>query len=207
MEISVTRIRKLSDGQPTPAEISDDISDEHVRLWRSTWVPFVTEAVSRFERQGKRRRDWPQDLHWRWDEKADWSRNIWALKRYALTSEGDLQGLLLLNLAKYSKLPSQKGRHVVYVEFVAAAPWNRPDMVEKRRFRGVGQALMRVAVEVSRHESFRGRVGLHSLPQACDFYRATCGMTDLGPDSSYDGLMYFEFTEEQADAFCRTPAK
>ena len=57
---------------------------------------------------------------------------------------------------------------------------------------------------------FHGRIGLHSLPQANDFYANTCGMTDLGADRDYNGgLRYFEMTPEQAQAFIakgeRTP--
>jgi hypothetical protein len=44
-----------------------------------------------------------------------------------------------------------------------------------------------------------GRLGL-SLPQADAFYRKI-GMTDLGQDSAYQNLRYFEMTAEQARAF------
>lgn len=67
---------------------------------------------------------------------------------------------------------------------------------------GKSSALMRVAIEVSRSESFKGRVGLHSLPQACAFYRNVCKMSDLGADADYHGLVYFEMTEDQAKSFC-----
>jgi hypothetical protein len=48
---------------------------------------------------------------------------------------------------------------------------------------------------------FKGRIGLHSLPQANAFYANTCGMTDLGFDQDYEGLRYFEMTPGQAEAF------
>lgn len=201
MNHSKTALRRCFSGQPAEAELYDDITDEHLDLWRSQWVPFAHAALP--TRHGQfPSSNLPEDLHWDWKKKTDWSRGLMALQRFALTCDGELQGLMLLNMAKYSKLPSQVGRHVAYVEFVATAPWNRPDLVAQPRFRGVGLALMRVAVEVSRAESFRGRVGLHSLPQACRFYREACGMTDLGPDANYDKLTYFEMTETQANTFC-----
>jgi hypothetical protein len=39
-----------------------------------------------------------------------------------------------------------------------------------------------------------GRVGLHSLRQAEDFY-ARCGMTRIGPDPNYYDLTYFEYPD------------
>lgn len=39
------------------------------------------------------------------------------------------------------------------------------------RLRGVGTALVTAAVALSEDEGFKGRIGLHSLPQAEDFYR------------------------------------
>lgn len=204
MNSGKTSLRRCSSGQPADAEIFDDITDEHLDLWRAQWVPFAQAALSarRLQRPASQM---PEDFHWDWKKKTDWSRSLMALQRFSLTCDGELQGLMLLDLTKYSKLPSQVGRHIAYVAFVATAPWNRPDFVEHPRFRGVGLALMRVAVEVSREESFRGRVGLHSLPQACQFYREVCGMSDLGSDASYDKLTYFEMTESQANTFCAPP--
>ena len=39
-------------------------------------------------------------------------------------------------------------------------------------------------LQLSRGEGFKGRVGLHALPQAEQFYREKCGMTPLGKDAS-----------------------
>ena len=69
------------------------------------------------------------------------------------------------------------------------------------RYHGVGSILIKAAVALSEDSEFHGRIGLHSLPQANDFYANTCGMTDLGIDPDYEGLRYFEMTPEQARAF------
>ena len=206
MNSTKTSLRHCDSGEPVKAELFDDITDDHLDQWRSQWVPFAQSAVAE-RKQRRKKLGLPEDLHWDWQKKTDWSRSFMALQRFALTCQGELQGLMLLDLAKYSKLPGQVGWHLAYVEFVATAPWNRPDIVEQPRFRGVGLALMRVAVEVSREESFRGRVGLHALPQACSFYRNVCSMTELGPDASYDKLIYFEMTEAQAKVFCSPQTK
>ena len=50
-------------------------------------------------------------------------------------------------------------------------------------------------------EGFKGRIGLHSLPQSNNFYANKVGMTDMGQDEEYQNLRYFEMTPEQAEAF------
>jgi hypothetical protein len=90
--------------------------------------------------------------------------------------------------------------NLVYVHFVEAAPWNRT-VLGKPRFRGVGSVLVGSAVEASLEAGYHGRIGLHSLRQADGFYRDSCGMTDLGPDSEYFNLRYFEMSDTQAIEF------
>jgi len=72
--------------------------------------------------------------------------------------------------------------------------------------KGIGTVLVAAAVQLSIDEGNKGRIGLHSLPQADSFYRDRCGMTDLGPDASYDPkvpLRYFEMTEAQATSYLK----
>jgi len=45
-----------------------------------------------------------------------------------------------------------------------------------------------------------GRVGLHALPQAEEFYRK-CGMTPIFRDPQHEDLVYYEFTKNQAQLF------
>jgi hypothetical protein len=47
---------------------------------------------------------------------------------------------------------------------------------------------------------FEGRCGLHSLSHAEGFYRGI-GMSDLGIDSDYSSLRYFELSEAAARKF------
>ena len=111
----------------------------------------------------------------------------------------------MINLTKLTaRLPSQRGKDLAYVEFVATAPWNRPELTKEPQFRGLGSTMIRTAIEVSIAEGFRGRVGLHSLPQSESFYGDSdkCGMTNFGSDASCYALAYFEMTEQQAAAFC-----
>ena len=87
------------------------------------------------------------------------------------------------------------------MEYVENAPWNRKELFDPPRYRGVGSVLIRAAVALSEDQEFHGRIGLHSLPQANSFYANTCGMTDLGTDPGYHDLRYFEMTSKQARVF------
>jgi hypothetical protein len=210
VEKSLVYLEKRETGEAIEAELWDDISDEHVGLWRATWLPLVEEAKARLTNEGIPRSKWPQDLHWDWSQKTDWSRALLSLQRFAITCEGSLQGLMMVNFTKLTaRLPSQRGKDLAYVEFVATAPWNRPELTREPKFRGLGSTMVRTAIEASAAEGFRGRIGLHSLPQSENFYgdRDKCGMTNLGPDVSCYNLAYFEMTEAQAAEFCNRGTK
>ena len=122
-----------------------------------------------------------------------------AFRGFSIVAQGVTQGLAQVNLTKSAREPSQEGKPLVYVEYLEVAPWNRPELGATPRLRGLGTALMTATIALSEEEGFKGRIGLHSLPQADDFYRR-CGMTDLGPDQAYQNLRYFEMTAEQARA-------
>ncbi len=74
----------------------------------------------------------------------------------------------------------------------------RPAIVKRATcYRKAGDLLLRAAILLSRETGWEGRVGLHALPQAESFYRDR-HMSDLGIDSAYQGLRYFEMTPEQS---------
>ena len=104
--------------------------------------------------------------------------------------------------SKRGRLDGQKGQHLAYINYLEIAPWNWDESyADPPRYRGAGPILLRAAIEASHDEGFKGRVSLHSLPQAVTFYER-CGMTNLGPDQKYQGqLPYFEMTPEQAKLF------
>ena len=201
MEQSLIYLRRPDTLEIVPAEFWDDISDQHLELWRTTWMPVVDRMVNRLTSAKIPKEKWPQDLHWEWDKKTDWSRHLLAMRRFAITCGGSLQGLMMINLTKYGRLPEQLGKDLAYIEYVNTAPWNRPEISDTQQFSGVGTAMIGAAVEVSREEGFKGRIALHSLRQSARFYREKCGMSDLGADTDYYGLNYFEMTTEQADRY------
>src|SRR6267154_6515909 len=77
----------------------------------------------------------PEDHHWDWKWKADEWRPLLGYHSFAIVCENDLQGLMLVSDFKSARLRVQFGKPVVYVEFVATAPWNRPELQKPPRFR------------------------------------------------------------------------
>ena len=139
MEKSDIYLQRSGTREDVDAELWDDISDLHLELWRSTWVPMIDHAKRRLKSAAVPPHKWPQDLHWDWGEKTDWSRPLLTLQRFSITCGGALQGLMLVNLTKLTaRLPSQKGKDLAYIEFVSTAPWNRPEISGVQQFHGIG---------------------------------------------------------------------
>ena len=204
MTVRVRQVHLLNveRGQPEPAELWDAITEQQLTDWENEWVPELLKAIKRLEREGVERRHWPQSSHWDWRKKVETLRGMLASPGFSIVCDGLTQGMMIVDtVKKRCRISSQKGKPLVYVEFVENAPWNRRKLCDSPRYRGVGSILIRAAVELSEESEFRGRIGLHSLPQANSFYANTCGMTDLGVDPDYQGLCYFEMTPEQARAF------
>lgn len=189
---------------PEQGDLLDATTEQQLADWEAEWVPELFKAVQRLHRAGIERRLWPQSRHWDWRNKAKALQGMLAHPGFSVVCGGVTQGMMILDTTtKRCRVEGQKGKNLVYVEFVENAPWNRRELCDTPRYRGIGSVLIRAAVSLSQHEEFKGRIGLHSLPQANSFYANTCGMTDLGIDTDYEGLRYFEMTPEQAEAFIR----
>lgn len=198
----------VATGALEPADLLDAITDKQLADWEAEWVPELFKALQKLNRAGVQRANWPQSRHWDWRRKASRLQEMLAHPGFSIVSGGVTQGMMLADVTtKRCRLASQVGKNLVYVSFVENAPWNRTELFNPPRYRGVGSILMRAAIELSKEHEFKGRLGLHSLPQANSFYANTCGMTDLGPDLAYQGLRYFEMTPEQAEAFVKKGGK
>jgi hypothetical protein len=195
-------------GQPEAAELWDAITEKQLADWEGEWVPELFKAVQRLARAGVERKHWPQSRHWDWRRKTEALQGMLANPGFSIVCGGVTQGMMLVDTTmKRCHLESQKGKNLVYVSFVETAPWNRKELFDPPRYRGVGPIFIRAAIELSKEQEFKGRIGLHSLPQANGFYANVCGMTDLGADQDYQGLRYFEMTPEQAEAFIKKGGK
>jgi hypothetical protein len=188
------------DGTKVEGEIYDGISTENLEDFETVWYPLLValhqEAVTR-QAAGEECHD-GADFHWGWRKFVERAETDLSLKQFALEVDGETQGLMQLSLIHRSRI--EPGQHLIYVDRLAAAPWNRKSNKEGRRYRPVGPLLMRQAIGTSLSEGFSGRVGLHSLPGAASFYRDRLGMRSFGfdPDPAHESLEYFELSAAQA---------
>jgi hypothetical protein len=192
-----------------PAELWNAITDQQLADWEALWQPSLLEAIQRLHRAKVPLRQWPQSRHWDWRRKAASIRGLLANPAFSVMCGGVTQGMMILETTRRRcRVDAQKGKNLIYVEYVENAPWNRKELLfDQPRYRGVGSILMRAAIETSNSEGFKGRLGLHALPQSNAFYAKTCGMTDLGADSNYLGMHYFEMTFEQSEEFIARGAR
>jgi hypothetical protein len=191
-----------ADGKLVEGALLDAIAEQQMVDWEDHWIPAREANKQRLKAAGVDRALWPQSSHWDWRRKgAVYAGNL-ATPGFCVVSEGMTQGMMFLDTLPSARLQSQAGKPMVYVSYLEVAPWNRRDLPgDVQRYRPVGAILMRAAIAYSREQGFKGRVGLHSLPQSNDWYANKCGMADLGMDAEYQNLRYFEMSPEMADAF------
>lgn len=202
MNESIVWLREGTTGSPVEASLFDEITDDHLLLWSTTWAPEMKRHVAANPLSSS-----PEDSHWNWRLKSLASGGLLSRHSFALLCGGELQALMIADDLGSAKLPGQFGLPLVHVEFIATAPWNRPAFQQPVRFKGCGRILLLAAIETSRTCGGKGRIGLHSLPAAEDFYEQKCGMIPLGRDVAHQNLLYYEMTETQADAFRQNPTK
>jgi GNAT superfamily N-acetyltransferase len=124
-----------------------------------------------------------------------------AANRFLAILDGpSVEAMMLIDLSKASRLQTGSYTPLVYVDNVAVAPWNRPQIQTVPRYRGLGKLMLGAAVSLAIEEGMDGRCGLHSLVQAEGFY-LRAGMQDLGLDAAVENLRYFEFSPTAARKF------
>lgn len=203
------------------AELYHGINEDHVRDTEKKWKPILDDAhdklqemyvsgkIDKKEYVEKRALIGLQDHHWLWREKYEYGeKRKLSYLGFAIISEGETQGLMYVDVSPLQRcrMKSQQNKEMVYVDFLATAPWNRPKLMkfigkDSQSFSGVGSIMMEAAFSLSIHEKRKGRTGLHSLPHSIKFYTKHCGMEDLGPDIYKQGLHYLEITPEDVNSY------
>jgi hypothetical protein len=155
------------------------LTQEHVEQIDTIWNDILRET-----RQ--------PDAYWDWAYKLRLALDDDRYEAYGIELDEILQGLVLIETQWHrSWLP---GRFpLVYIEYLASAPWNRRPIEDPPYLKNVGRALLFLARQRSVELGYEGRVGLHAIPGAEGFYRHF-NMIDNGPDPDKDGLVYFEYT-------------
>ena len=185
-----------SAGNAVLAELRDSIEDQQLSDWEDYWRPATHQNEARLKAAGIDRALWPQSRHWDWREKAQHFDIGLLTPSFCVICDGITQGMMIIHTLGSSRL--RRGASTVYVEYIEVAPWNRRDVPgDQPRYGTVGSALLRAAIQTSIDVGYKGRIGLHSLPQSISWY-AKLGMHDLGPDPDKKNLRYFELTPEAA---------
>lgn len=197
--------------QMEPVDLVDGIKPEDVTSFEQRWLPPMRAKIEELRQAGtltpQEATRWNvADAYWQWPAKVRDRAGELQWASYALRCGGDTQGLMFMNLVYKCRLPQQLKQHMVYVDLVSTAPWNRPRLMPNPLYGGVGTILVTEAIIRSLTEGYKGRIGLHSLPGAESLYQQKFKMDCLGPDPAYDDLLYFEMTPQQADAVLSSTA-
>jgi len=162
----------------TVAGILCDARQKHQNDFNTIWKSQLIQAGA-------------EDQYWDWAFKERVYGALPGAEMYAIEYDDLTQGLMLIaTIGHRSWL--EPSRLLIYIRYLAAAPWNRSTIQPLPAFRGVGRALMIFARQRSLELGYEGRVGLHSLSTAELFY-ARLGMPNYGPDPEQDDLVYFEW--------------
>lgn len=207
MSVTVSPITLINNetGVPVEGEIWDKITEQQLDDWEKQWIPALATGLKRLQTANTHASKWPQASTLDWRQKMDAVKSATlAHPSVSIMCDGKTQGLMILNTFNQGcQVESQRGKNLAYIELIEVAPWNRKEFHQTPRYRGIGRLLIGAAIQLSREEGFKGRIGLHSLQSAEGFYMNKCGMTDRGTDVNKGGLRYFEATQEQAAAFLR----
>jgi hypothetical protein len=133
-----------------------------------------------------------EDSHWDWNVKHKATASCLNYEKFALECEQVTQGLMMLEL-DFHRSRIEPGQSIVYIDFLATAPWNRRSIQNPPVYKGVGSVFVQFATMRSHELEYHGRVGLHALPDAVAFY-TKLGMKNFGPDSEKQNLSYFELS-------------
>ncbi len=196
--MTVILLRRINE-EEVAATLREDLKPADLIAIEREWAHDRDRLRRELFRSGIDRGNWPQSLHWDWSKKAP-ELTLLASTGYAIEFEGATQGVMLTKTAPCVSL-LEKGKPLVYIDYLEVAPWNWnvAELGRDGEFRGVGSVLFFIAILQSQREGYHGRVGLHALPQAEPFYAGNaCRMTWLGPDRDKQNLSYYELTRDEA---------
>lgn len=179
------------------ASLYQGLDENNFDHFENVWRPALVTRAADFKTWAEAAKGNAQDAHWDWVGKAKAEE---LYEAFGIECDGMTQGLMLVDLAThFARLPSQRGLDLCYVELIASAPWNRPKFSNRPKYKGTGRTLLATAVSFSKDLEFKGRIGLHSLPESESWY-GPLGFTSCGYDDA-KRMQYFEMTEEQANKF------
>lgn len=200
MTVSKVPLLDLHAGGFVEADFHDRVDAAFARRADDAWTTYRAQAEASARARGEKF-DAPEDAHWVWEKKVSATSRLLSYGAVGIEYEAQIQGLMLYKSdGEFARLGEQKGRPLVYVWFLASAPWNLEAVTKQPKFAGVGTVMIRAAIQVSLELDFKGRIGLHSLPRAEAWYDRR-GFTAVGIDPTKQHMKYYEMTEAQAAKF------
>lgn len=140
-----------------------------------------------------------EDSHWSWFNKSmHFYTDVY--KWFYLLAEDKIQGTCIIYQPKESIIGEG---NIFYIEYIAAAPWNRKTLITEKEYKGVGTVLITSILKYAL-ETFSLRPGfsLHSLPQAKGYYEQL-GMINCATEDK-DRLKYYEIPKIEAELLMKS---
>jgi len=145
------------------------IYDEQAKPWfSSVWQRMVVALEAAHKQTETNMPEWAQWKPWDWCEKK--RPGYEPRQTIVAWCGGQMAGFMNV----WSGIPSQidTGEMTLYIEHVAAAPWNQNTELWRRKYRQTGTAMLAYAIKMSQDQAMGGRVSLHaSNDSALAFYR------------------------------------
>ncbi len=132
----------------TAAEVRGPLSVAEIDATEDMWYPFLLNATQTLLQSGVPVRQLPQHKHWMWSNKARRYHGIPGYAFFGVFCAGGTEGLMLFNTVRECRLPSQKNAPLVYVDYLATAPWNIHPLSNTPRY---------IGASVSHYSSLRQR--------------------------------------------------
>jgi hypothetical protein len=186
-------------GETVEATLHTELTPTQILMVEQDWGPARLNAIVDLLSTGTRWEDLPEHSHWNWSNKLREYDQL-SCRFMGIEVDGRMQSLVRVRTAGYvARLEPDRGKPLIYVEFLESAPWNARPFTPNPQFKGTGLRLIEAAVRLSVEEEFHGRIGLHTLPQSEQFYVQICGMVAIGIDSDHESLLYCEMSREGAE--------
>ena len=124
------KIVRFQPREAVDANLLTDLSPSILIETEKEWGPIRRAAGHRLHRAG-RFQELPEHFGWDWGKKSQ-NLQLLAYRCFGIECAQKMQGLLMVKVAgKYAQLDPDKGKELVYVDYLEAAPWNVVPLVDE----------------------------------------------------------------------------
>jgi len=134
--IATVLLQALESGAFCHATLFRGIDQDGLRDIEEHWKPMFDAAAPENR---------PEDAHWEWADKVLRAQTKpLNCEIFGIEADNKTQGMMLvikLGRQCFSRHQEHPGAPLVYIDFLATAPWNRPSMGDAPAYKGVGVTL------------------------------------------------------------------